>query len=62
MKKGREEKNKTKEGGEKMPYFICEKCGEKYAGWGVGKNCDKCGGKLKEVSEEEFYGEEGGKR
>jgi len=40
-----------------MPYYKCDKCGAKFAGWGVGKTCDKCGGNLKEDSKEEFYEE-----
>jgi len=40
-----------------MPKYRCEKCGAKFAGWGVGKICQKCGGKLKRISESEFYEE-----
>jgi len=37
-----------------MPYYKCEKCGAKFAGWGVGKVCPKCRGELKKISKEEF--------
>ncbi|GAH41722.1 unnamed protein product [marine sediment metagenome] len=40
-----------------MPYFRCEKCGALFAGWGVGRICEKCRGKLKEISKSEFYEE-----
>ena len=32
-----------------MKEYYCEKCRQKYTGWGVGETCQKCGGKLKEV-------------
>ena len=41
-----------------MPYYKCEKCGAKFAGWGVGKVCPKCRGELKKISKEEFYSDE----
>ncbi|MBA7582979.1 hypothetical protein ES708_24917 [subsurface metagenome] len=41
-----------------MPYYECEKCGAKFAGWGVGKFCQKCRGKLNKISKEEFYRDE----
>lgn len=37
-----------------MLHFICEKCGERFGGGGVGEFCSKCGSKLKEISEKEF--------
>lgn len=40
-----------------MPRYKCEKCGAKFAGWGAGEICQKCGGRLKEISKEEFYEE-----
>lgn len=41
-----------------MPYYKCEKCGAKFAGWGVGKVCPKCRGELKKIPKEEFYRDE----
>ena len=38
-----------------MPKYKCQSCGETFHGWGVGKIslCQKCGGKLELVIEEE---------
>jgi len=36
-----------------MKKYKCQSCGQVYTGWGVGKTCRKCGGKLKEISEKE---------
>lgn len=44
-----------------MKKYKCQECGQKYTGWGAGKICDKCGGKLIEISEKEFDEEKRGK-
>ena len=41
-----------------MLHYRCEKCGQKYTGWAVAEICQKCGGKLEELSREEFYEED----
>ncbi|GAI81379.1 unnamed protein product [marine sediment metagenome] len=38
-----------------MNYYICEECGQKYTGWANNEFCQKCGSKLKRISQEEFY-------
>lgn len=51
-----------------MNYYICEECGQKYCGWAESIICQKCGGKLKRISREEYYSKkkvvmkEGGKK
>ncbi|MBA7576308.1 hypothetical protein ES708_18147 [subsurface metagenome] len=40
-----------------MNYYICRRCGTLYCGWADNKFCQKCGGLLKAVSQEEFYSE-----
>ena len=37
-----------------MPYFVCPKCRERFAGWGAGKTCSNCGEKLKEITGSEM--------
>ncbi len=38
-----------------MNYYICLNCRQKYCGWATGEICQKCGGVLKRISQEEFY-------
>lgn len=38
-----------------MPKFQCEKCGALFAGWGDGKICPRCGGKLKTIPWAKYY-------
>lgn len=40
-----------------MPKYQCEKCGALFGGLGVGKICQKCGGKLKAISRAKYYEE-----
>ncbi|MBA7515589.1 hypothetical protein ES705_07631 [subsurface metagenome] len=35
-----------------MPKYCCQNCGAIFFGWGVGKICKKCGGKLGLIKEE----------
>ncbi|MBA7528493.1 hypothetical protein ES705_20680 [subsurface metagenome] len=44
-----------KERGKKMNYYICPGCRQRYCGWSDNKICQKCGGVLKRISQEEFY-------
>ncbi|GAJ12154.1 unnamed protein product [marine sediment metagenome] len=37
-----------------MNYYICKDCGQKYCGWADNIICQKCGGKLKGITREEF--------
>jgi len=39
-----------------MKKYICVNCGQVFTGWGVGKICQKCGGKLELVIEEQLKG------
>ena len=34
-----------------MPEYICLNCGAVWYGWGIGKVCRKCGGRLKAINE-----------
>lgn len=34
-----------------IPKYKCKNCGAVWYGWGVGKVCQKCGGKLEPVPE-----------
>jgi len=36
-----------------MKRYLCCDCGTVFTGWGVGETCQKCGGKLELVIEEE---------
>jgi hypothetical protein len=45
-----------------MNYYICEDCRQKYCGWAVNIICQRCEGRLKRISWEEFYLEEEKKR
>ena len=38
-----------------MNYYQCQKCKQRFTGWGALKACQKCGGKLKEIPKEIFY-------
>ncbi len=39
-----------------MKRYICVNCGSVFTGWGVGSTCQKCGGKLELVIEEQSRG------
>ena len=39
-----------------MKRYICVDCGQVFTGWGVGEICQKCGGKLELVIEEQLKG------
>ena len=40
--------------GKKMNYYICPECGQRYTGWANSEFCQKCGSKLRKISQEEF--------